>query len=83
MSKKKVEKPSKKRKTSQGAAAAGSKAGIAEKSAAKDVIAETEPEEIKAVEVIAKALPEKEAPAAESSAAAGKEPPAAGPSAFA
>ena len=83
MSKKKVEKPSKKRKTSLGAAAAGSKAGVADKSAAKDVIAETETEEIKAVEVITKALPEKEAPAAESSAAAGKEPPAAEPSAAA
>ena len=64
MSKKKIVKPSSKRKPSSRTAAAERKAEIVEKDTAKDVTAKIEAEEAKAVEVVTKALPETEPPAA-------------------
>ena len=75
MSKKKIVKPSSKRKPSSRAAAAERTAGIIEKDTAKDVITKIETEEAKAAEVVTKALPEAEPPAvaAEESPAAAEE----------
>ncbi len=80
MSKKKIVKPSSKRKPSSRAAAAERTAGIIEKDTAKDVIAKIETEEAKAAEVVTKALPDAEPPAVvaeESPAVVAEESPAA------